>query len=279
MREDTVKSHQKLVDRGHVAEESELLKAHLEAIKASPGEGYFIPWRTVYNEGSLSTPCRMVFDASSKTPGGNSLNGVLAKGQNRLCKLQHLLVRFRRGRAAVTADISMAYNGTKLRPEHLKYQKYLWKDDLLPKSPTKVMYFTTLIYGVKPSGQQTQVSLEKLAAHHRNQGKYLEGARVLENDTYVDDIINSQDTQQDCIVVAEEIVEILARGSMSVKAFTFSGTSLTRKCPLTGRVSDWLATYGPPKPTPSSWTSVLPAWGRPSVAGDLNRSRATTRRR
>ncbi len=49
MREDTVKSHQKLVDRGHVAEESELPKAHLEVIKASPGEGYSIPWRTVYN--------------------------------------------------------------------------------------------------------------------------------------------------------------------------------------------------------------------------------------
>jgi hypothetical protein len=234
MREDTVKSHQKLVDRGHVAEESELPKAHLEAIKASPGEGYFIPWRTIYKEGSLSTPFRMVFDASSKTPGGNSLNGVLAKGQNRLCKLQHLLVRFRRGRAAVTADISMAYNGTKLRPEHLKYQKYLWKDDLLPENPTKVMYVTTLIYGVKPSGQQTQVSLEKLAAHHRNQGKYLEGATVLENDTYVDDIINSQDTQQDCMVVAEEIVEILARGSMSVKAFTFSGNKPDEKVSADG---------------------------------------------
>jgi hypothetical protein len=43
LREDTVKSHQKLVDRGHVAEESELPKAYLEVIKASPGEGYFIP--------------------------------------------------------------------------------------------------------------------------------------------------------------------------------------------------------------------------------------------
>jgi hypothetical protein len=171
----------------------------------------------------------MVFDASSKTPRSNSLNGVLAKGQIRLCKLQHLLVRFRRGRAAVTSDISMAYNGTKLRPEHLKYQKYLWKDNLLPENPTKVMYITTLIYSVKPSGQQTQVSLEKLATHDRNPGKYLEGATVLENDTFVDYIINSQDTQQDCMVVVEEIVEILARGSMSVKAFTFSGNKPDEK--------------------------------------------------
>jgi hypothetical protein len=222
MREDTVRSHQKLVDRGHVCTEEELPESHLEAVRNSPGDGYFIPWRTVYNEGSLSTPCRMVFDASSKTPGGNSLNGVLAKGQNRLCKLQHLLVRFRKGRQAVTADISMAYNGTKLRPEHLKYQKYLWKKDLLPESPTKVMYVTTLIYGVKPSGQQTQVSLEKLAAFHRDQGENLMGAKVLEEDTYVDDIINSQESQQDCMEVAVQIEKILARGSMGVKAFSFS---------------------------------------------------------
>jgi hypothetical protein len=99
---------------------------------------------------------------------------------------------------------------------------------------------------------------------------------VLENDTYVDDIINSQDTQQDCMVVAEEIVEILARGSMSVKAFTFSGNKPDEKVSADGM---HVGLAGPPKPTPSNWMSALPAWGRPSVAGDLNRSRATTRRR
>jgi hypothetical protein len=99
----------------------DLPKHHREVIEKSPGAGYYIPWRIVHNEGSLSTPCRMVFDASSKTPGGESLNGCLAKGQNRLCKLQHLMLRFRMGQEAVTADISMAYNGTRLHPEHMKY--------------------------------------------------------------------------------------------------------------------------------------------------------------
>ena len=58
------------------------------------------------------------------------MNGVLAKGQNRLVKIQSLLARFRLGRAAVTADISMAYNGTWLKPEYYKFQRYLWKKDL-----------------------------------------------------------------------------------------------------------------------------------------------------
>jgi hypothetical protein len=67
MREDNIRSHLKLVDRGHDCAEEELPASHLEAVRNSPGDGYFVLWRTVYNEGS----CRMVFDASSTTPGGN----------------------------------------------------------------------------------------------------------------------------------------------------------------------------------------------------------------
>ncbi len=51
---------------------------------------------------------------------------------------------------------------------------------------------------------------------------------MLENDTYMDDIINSQDTQQDCMVIVEEIV------SMSVKAFTFSGNRPDKKVSADG---------------------------------------------
>jgi hypothetical protein len=176
----------------------------------------------------------MVFDASSKTPGGESLNGCLAKGKNRLCKIQHLLLRFRKGCEALSSDISMAYNGTRLRPEHLKYQKYLWRDNLMPDDPVKVMYVCTLIYGVKPSGQQCQVSLEKLAANFKERGMCLDGAEVLEKDCYVDDILTSTDSMQDSIAIAEDIETILARGSMGVKSFTYSGVAPDEKVSADG---------------------------------------------
>ena len=75
-------------------------------MNSTPGEGYVIPWRTVYNSSSLSTPCRMVYDASARTSSGHSLNSTLAKGQNRLARLVDLFIRFRRGKVAVTADIN-----------------------------------------------------------------------------------------------------------------------------------------------------------------------------
>ena len=42
---------------------------------------YFIPWRAVWNGNSISTPCRLVFDASQPTSTGLSLNDVVAKGK------------------------------------------------------------------------------------------------------------------------------------------------------------------------------------------------------
>ena len=37
----------------------------------------FIPWRAVWNPGSMSTPCGLVFDASQVTPSGYNLNSIL----------------------------------------------------------------------------------------------------------------------------------------------------------------------------------------------------------
>ena len=48
---------------------------------------YYIPWRPVWNSNSISTPCRMVFDASMVTATGLSMNDVLAKGRNQMNKL------------------------------------------------------------------------------------------------------------------------------------------------------------------------------------------------
>ena len=234
MREDAVKSHQKLLDRGHVIAASELSAEFKRAVESTPGAGYFIPWRTVYNEGSVSTPCRIVFDASSKTPGGESLNGILAKGQNRLVKLQHLLIKFRHGQAAVTADISMAYNGTRLRPEHLAYQKYLWQDRLDPTAPVKIMHVATLIYGVKSSGQQCQAGIEKLADHYLEAGTHMLGATALKETTYVDDILSSQDSPTQCKIVAADIEVVLEKGSMAVKAFSYSGRPPSEKVSADG---------------------------------------------
>jgi hypothetical protein len=55
------------------------------------------------------------------------------------------------------------------------------------------MFVATLIYGVRPSGQQCQVSIKRLADFFIERGECLAGAQVLKEDTYVDDILASKE--------------------------------------------------------------------------------------
>ena len=88
MKEQVEASHEKLRSKGFVVKLDDL-PSDLHTLAAK--EGYFIPWRTVQSD-SLSTPTRMVFDASSKTSSGYSLNCLLAKGHNMLTDMIQLLI-------------------------------------------------------------------------------------------------------------------------------------------------------------------------------------------
>lgn len=225
MKMDVIKSHEKLRSKGHVLPVDELSETEVTAMNSVPGEGHVIPWRTVYKESSLSTPCRLVFDASSRTPGGESLNGTLAKGENKLGQIVHILIRFRRKSSAMTADVSMAYNGIKLRHDNYKFQQYLWKEDLDPENPTRTMVVRTLIYGVRPAGNLTMAGFDCLSEYCRTQfPEHSRGAAVLSDDTYMDDVMHSEDTEEECKQVANSLDFTLSLGTMSVKAYTFSGT-------------------------------------------------------
>ena len=91
-----------------------------------------MPWRFVVNENSVSTPVRIVFDASSATASGFSINDILAKGINSLNSMLEIWIRFRLVVVAVHTDIKMMYNVVKLSPAHWTYQRYFWDNELNP---------------------------------------------------------------------------------------------------------------------------------------------------
>ena len=236
MRLDALKSHDKLQTKGHVVRMKDLSEAERSRMNSTPGEGYYIPWRLHHKQNSINTPCRMVFDASSRTPnGGESLNALLAKGQNLLVKILHLLIRFKILPYAFTCDVSMAYNQIKLAMEFYKFQKYLWINDLQPGNPVEEMIVRTLIYGVKSSGNQIAVGFERLSSyceiHHP---EFFEGARVLRDNTYVDDVLDSSLSEEERERKIAGIKFTLDLGLMSVKGFTRSGQSPSEELSTNG---------------------------------------------
>ena len=219
-----VKSHNKLVSNGFARPLKELSKSEFIKMGVFNGKKNYLIWRSVYKTGSISTPVRIVFDASARTPGGESLNSILATGKNQLGSLYQILLRFRSKKLGLTCDVSMAYNQVFLEEAYWKYQMYLWQDGLNPDNPIQEMVVISLIYGVSPSGNITIVGFYILADYVITYYPlYKEGAMALKEDAYMDDIATGADSEEQLDHLKKGIVFTLDQGSMKVKGFTVSG--------------------------------------------------------
>ena len=218
-RQQVIESHEKLASRGYSCDIDELSAEERSLVDNLPGE-YYLPWRYVTKEGSLSTPVRVVFDASATTSTGKSLNDVLAKGMNKLEKLLALDINFRAGPFAFACDIRMAYNQIQLQPSDFRWHKYLWVDNLDPSKPVRTRIMRTIIYGVKPSGNQTAEGLEQVAQYVIDKHpQHADGARILISKTYVDDASDATNTEEHRDKLITDVKFCLDLAGMEVKSF------------------------------------------------------------
>ena len=183
----------------------------------------YIPWRAVWKENSLSTPCRVVFDASSNTGSGFSLNDILVKGRNNMNKLVEIFIRWTTHAAALHTDVQKLYDRVKLQEEDWCLQRYLWEENLNPSKFPQEKIIKTLIYGIKSSDNQAEYVLRKTASASKSE--YPEVNIVIQKDVYVGDCFSRANTKEEVMQLADDIQIILSRGGFSLKGFTFSEES------------------------------------------------------
>ena len=219
-KEDVLKAEKKLQDLGFV-EYVENLTIEEQNKLFSSTLLYFLPWRAVWNGNSVSTPCRPVFDASHPTSTGISLNDILAKGRNNMNKLLEVVIRWMIRRCAYHTDLQNTYNRVLLEPQHWCYQLYYFQKDLDPNENPKMKVIKTLIYGVKPSGNQAERGIRETANLQRTE--YPRQNEVISRDIYVDDCLSGEDTFEIAREVTDGLEIVLNRGGFRLKGITFSG--------------------------------------------------------
>ena len=179
-----LKSMEKLKTLGYIDKLSNLTREEQSLVKSSPVH-YYIPWLIARSVNSVTTPCRTVFNASSVTTSGYSLNDLLSKGRNNLNKLVQIFILWLTFFSAYCTDIQKMYNTIKLVPEHWCYQLFLWDDELSSKGEPETNVIKTIIYGARPSGNQAECALRKTASLHKED--YPKQETIIEERTYVDD--------------------------------------------------------------------------------------------
>ena len=219
-KEDVIRSEAKLQELGHVEYVCNLTEDQQQRLKENTIQN-FIPWSVVWKDNSLSTPCRVVFNASLPTETGFSLNDILAKGRNNMNLLVEIFIRWRSHAFALHTDVQKMYNTVKLREEDWSLQRYIWHPTLDPKCIPQEKIIKTLIYGVKSSGNQAERGIRMTSALLKNE--YPEVHQIVTKDIYVDDCLTGERSAQQLHQRADELSLVLLKGGFNLKGFTFSG--------------------------------------------------------
>ena len=215
-----IESERKLQTLGFVDFFDNLDKCDKQSILSSKVR-YFLPWRAVWNEKSMSTPCRLTFDGTQGTRKACGINSLLAKGANGMNRLIEIIIRWNTRKFAFHSDIQKMYNAVRLDRSHWQFQMYLWDDELMLGRAPRWKVIKTLIYGVRPSGNLAECGLRRTAELCKNECQ--KAYSIILNDMYVDDCLSGANTLRERLEITDEIQVALKKGGFSLKGFTFSG--------------------------------------------------------
>lgn len=142
-----------------------------------------IKFYAVVFKDSTTTKLRTVNNASQKTSNGLSLNKQLAMGKIEQPTIFSLLLRWRKFKIAIVADIQQIYKQIKMHDDHQKYQMVLWRNGNGER--IKSYALTTVTFGVANSPCIAIRTLKELALQVKEKLP-LASTEIL-NNFYMDD--------------------------------------------------------------------------------------------
>ncbi|XP_077262598.1 uncharacterized protein LOC143897666 [Temnothorax americanus] len=184
----------------------------------------YLPHHGVLRETSSTTKLRVVFNGSATVPSGDSLNQRLMVGPNLLPALTDVLLRWRRHRFVFATDIEKMYRQIDVHQEDVDLLRILWRFD--PREPILEYWLTTVTYGL--------ATMHQLAKDEKH--RFPEGASVLEEDTYMDDVISGAKTLAAALEKRRQLERICMAGGFPLKKWSANDETLLEDVPVEDRL-------------------------------------------
>ncbi|XP_035206824.1 uncharacterized protein LOC118181737 [Stegodyphus dumicola] len=195
-----------------------------EADKNYQGQVLYLPHREVIKENS-TTKLQPVFDASAKVKGFPSLNDCLEKGPNLIEQLPSILIRFRKERLGVIADIRRAFLQISVSPTDRDFLRFLWLDS---DGQLKVYRHCRVVFGVASSPfllnstiqLHLQTVLEKIET---GESLYTKGViQKLMHSFYVDNCVSCVKNEEELNHFISVSTEVMAERKFELRGWEFN---------------------------------------------------------
>ena len=203
----------KLLKLGKIIKLSDMSTEDQEMINSK--QKYVIPWGLVTKEESVTTPERLVFNASSRTKTGKSLNDILAKGAPRL-NFDPIVISFVSKVIGLAGDLSKFYMSADLDREHYHLQCILWQEDFCVDSEPEIYIMKSLTFGLKSSSRQLEHMMDMISNEHKEEPELF---NLLTLHRFVDDLLTSVPNESDAKALTDRTTEVLGQYGFSIKAW------------------------------------------------------------
>ncbi|GFY13197.1 uncharacterized protein TNCV_364441 [Trichonephila clavipes] len=166
----------------------------------------------IYRPEKSTTKLRVVFNCSSLTDNGISLNDIQYNGGVIQEDLYAQMLRFRTYTYAFTADIKMMYRTILINPKQCSLQRIVWCESE-HESP-KIYELSTVTYGTVSAPYLAQRTLTQLSMDE--EANFPIAASVLRNNLYMDDVLCGAATLEEAIVLRQQLKGILKSAGMEL---------------------------------------------------------------
>ncbi|XP_055645110.1 uncharacterized protein LOC129780638 [Toxorhynchites rutilus septentrionalis] len=187
-------------------------KATVEELsRFDPRRTWYLPIGIVLNP-RKPDKVRVIWDAAAKVE-GISLNSMLLKGPDLLTSLLSVLFGYREREVAISGDLKEMFHQLLIREEDRCALLFLWRN--YPEMPIEVMVMNVAIFGASCSPTQAIFAMNLNA--EENEVDHPRAAIAIKHHHYMDDYLDSVDTDVEAVKLALEVAEVHSKAGFEIR--------------------------------------------------------------
>ncbi|KFM77752.1 hypothetical protein X975_01402, partial [Stegodyphus mimosarum] len=198
---------------------------HMKEVKEEkePEVTYYATHHAVYKPEKTSTKLRVVFNCSSLTTNGISLNSLQYNGGVIQQDLFSIMIGFRIHVYALTADVKKMYRMILIDESQHNLQRILWSDSA--NETPKTYELVTVTYGTVSAPFLAMRTLKQLSLDEES--NFPMAAPVLRENFYMDDVLCGAATLKEAKELQRQLIAILQRAGMHMHKWCANHSELS----------------------------------------------------
>ena len=188
---------------------------------------YYLPHRPILKPQASSSQVRPVFDASSKTYTGYSLNDLCHTGPSLLPDLVGVILRFRRWKWVISGDVRQAFLNIFIKDEDRDVHRFLIKRG------EEIIHCK---FNVIPFGNTcSPFLLQAILKYHFQTFPDNSASRELSQNCYMDNVLSGADSQDEAEELYSTFCYVFEKAGMTLDKWTTNVSQLQSKLLIDNR--------------------------------------------